>query len=268
MTIDRHRMPSDYYWTLGLPRHAADSDVRKAYRKLAMRWHPKNFPEEDRLEAAAKFRAISEAYDVLSNKKRRMLYDKYGSQGFLDCTDVGIDIDLSRLADAQSTSTGNAATMKDARGCGTPCKQLRDPEELFYETFGCKEPRAVKNGFTPQEYKHGIDDENAYSGFLHDSHRFEHTFPGFPQPSRKVALESPRRTPGVQRVVTSYQGSVFSSPTDQGDYLTLAESDAMVNGRRVVTERRILNGHEIMTVKEDGVLVSKTVDGEPRDLSS
>ena len=41
----------------------------------------------------------------------------------------------------------------------------------------------------------------------------------------------------VVRVVTSYKGSVFSSPTDDGDYLTLARSDAIVNGRQVVTKR-------------------------------
>ena len=86
-------------------------------------------------------------------EKHRLLYDKYGSQGFLDCIDVGIDIDRIDLtrsnAAVKSTLNGfvkDTVAMKDARGtCGTPYKQLNDPYEVFYETFGYREPPL--NGF-------------------------------------------------------------------------------------------------------------------------
>jgi len=64
---------------LGVPRDASDVDIKKAYKRLAMQWHPdKNQNKKE--EAEAKFREISEAYHVLSNKDERNKYDMYGSE--------------------------------------------------------------------------------------------------------------------------------------------------------------------------------------------
>jgi len=73
-------MKTDYYTVLGVPRNADAATLKKAYRKLAMKWHPDKNPNN--VEAAqAKFQEISEAYDVLSDPKKRELYDKYGEEG-------------------------------------------------------------------------------------------------------------------------------------------------------------------------------------------
>jgi DnaJ-class molecular chaperone len=71
---------SDYYNILGVTRGATDDDLKRAYRKLAMRWHPdKN--ADDAENAAQKFQEIAEAYEVLSDREKRAIYDQYGEEG-------------------------------------------------------------------------------------------------------------------------------------------------------------------------------------------
>ncbi|MCF6188124.1 MAG: DnaJ domain-containing protein [Desulfobulbaceae bacterium] len=70
----------DYYETLGVAKGAAQDEIKKAYRKLALKYHPdKNAGNK---EAEEKFKKISEAYAVLSDKEKREEYDTYGSSGF------------------------------------------------------------------------------------------------------------------------------------------------------------------------------------------
>jgi hypothetical protein len=57
-------MGVDYYKVLGVDRGAGDDDLKKAYHKLAMRWHPDKNPTNNKKEAEAKFKQISEAYEV------------------------------------------------------------------------------------------------------------------------------------------------------------------------------------------------------------
>ena len=74
-------MSKDFYKILGLSRDATSDDIKKAYRKLAIRWHPdKNQDKAD--EATEKFKEIAEAYDVLSSPSKRRTYDMFGSDGF------------------------------------------------------------------------------------------------------------------------------------------------------------------------------------------
>jgi DnaJ-class molecular chaperone len=73
-------MGRDYYAILGVPRDADAAALKKAYRKLAMKWHPDKNP--DNVEAAqAKFQEISEAYDVLNDPEKRQVYDQFGEEG-------------------------------------------------------------------------------------------------------------------------------------------------------------------------------------------
>ena len=75
----------DYYKALELPRSATEADIKKAYRKLALKWHPvfvlSNLQDKnpDNKEAATKkFKEIAEAYEVLSKPEKKSHYDKYG----------------------------------------------------------------------------------------------------------------------------------------------------------------------------------------------
>ena len=69
----------DYYHLLNINRSATETDIKKAYRKLAMEFHPDVNTEK---EAEEKFKAISEAYTVLSNRQKRQIYDQTGNTNF------------------------------------------------------------------------------------------------------------------------------------------------------------------------------------------
>ncbi|XP_073150065.1 uncharacterized protein [Henckelia pumila] len=73
-------MGVDYYKILQVDRNATDDDLKKSYRKLAMKWHPDKNPNNKKA-AEAKFKEISEAYEVLSDSQKRQVYDQYGEEG-------------------------------------------------------------------------------------------------------------------------------------------------------------------------------------------
>jgi len=68
----------DYYEVLGVARDASADDVKKAYRKLALKWHPDRHKAEDREKAEAEFKRVNEAYEVLSDPEKRKRYDQFG----------------------------------------------------------------------------------------------------------------------------------------------------------------------------------------------
>ena len=73
-------MPTDHYQTLGVSRTATDAEIKKAYRKLALKWHPDKNP--DNQEAAqAKFQEVGNAFNVLSDPEKKKMYDQFGDAG-------------------------------------------------------------------------------------------------------------------------------------------------------------------------------------------
>src|SRR3990167_8471700 len=72
-------MKRDYYDVLGLQRSADDNEIKKAYRKLALQFHPDRNSGDHAAEE--KFKEASEAYEVLSDAEKRRIYDQYGHQG-------------------------------------------------------------------------------------------------------------------------------------------------------------------------------------------
>ena len=73
-------MSDDYYKTLGVDKTASSSEIKKAYRKLALKYHPDKTKGDKALET--KFKGISEAYAVLSDTEKRKQFDTYGSENF------------------------------------------------------------------------------------------------------------------------------------------------------------------------------------------
>ena len=73
-------MAEDYYQLLGVKKDASDEEIKKAYRKLAMKYHPDHTKGDKAAEE--KFKKISEAYAVLSDKEKRKEYDTFGAEGF------------------------------------------------------------------------------------------------------------------------------------------------------------------------------------------
>jgi molecular chaperone DnaJ len=129
----------DYYKTLGVPKNASAADVKKAYRRLAQKWHPD--ANRGNKEAEERFKEISAAYDVLGDQERRQQYDRvrdmaasgfggfrgapggtrarpgagfpFGAEGFGGFADVG---DLGDLFDVFGSRGGRTRTRQSSRG--------------------------------------------------------------------------------------------------------------------------------------------------------
>ena len=73
---------ADFYGVLDVQKGATDSDLKRAYRKLARRWHPDKNPGDP--EANNKFQEVSRAYEVLIDREKRAIYDQYGEDGLVN----------------------------------------------------------------------------------------------------------------------------------------------------------------------------------------
>uniref|UniRef100_A0A452ZW98 J domain-containing protein n=1 Tax=Aegilops tauschii subsp. strangulata TaxID=200361 RepID=A0A452ZW98_AEGTS len=126
-------MGLDYYKILGVDKAASDDDLKKAYRKLAMKWHPDKNPTNKK-EAESKFKQISEAYEVLSDSQKRAVYDQYGEEGLKgQVPPPGAGGGAGGPAGATFFSTG-------ADGPTAFRFNPRNAEDIFAEFFGSSSP--------------------------------------------------------------------------------------------------------------------------------
>ena len=77
-------MNTEYYDLLGISSNADESQIKKAYRKLAIKYHPDKSPEDKKEEYTEKFKEITEAYEVLSDAKKKKMYDQFGKDAIND----------------------------------------------------------------------------------------------------------------------------------------------------------------------------------------
>ena len=97
----------DYYEVLGIDRSASDDDIKKAFRKLAFKYHPDHNREE---EAGDAFKEVNEAYETLSDREKRSMYDRYGHTGAESSYNRGFEgMDLSGFGDIFDAFFGGAA---------------------------------------------------------------------------------------------------------------------------------------------------------------
>src|SRR5881296_1249170 len=141
-------MKRDYYEILGVSRSASEDDIKKAYRKLALRYHPDRNPE-DRHEAEERFKEISEAYQVLSDAERRSLYDRFGHAAFQQGAPGGAGFDFGGnfediIGDLFGDFFGTGRT-RGGRGRMRRGQDLRYDLEISFEeaAFGCEKTIAV-----------------------------------------------------------------------------------------------------------------------------
>ena len=85
----------DYYEVLGVAKNATDEEIKKAYRKLAKKYHPDANPD-NKQEAEAKFKEVNEAYEVLSDSQKRQMYDQFGQMVHIHILQVDL-MDLVTL---------------------------------------------------------------------------------------------------------------------------------------------------------------------------
>ncbi|KAM7490327.1 hypothetical protein LguiA_033248 [Lonicera macranthoides] len=134
-------MGVDYYEMLNVEKNATDDDLKKAYRKLAMKWHPDKNPN-DKAEAEAKFKEISEAYEVLSDPQKRSIYDQYGEEGLKDMPPTG--------------SSGSGGF----RNGFNP----RNAEDIFAEFFGSS-PFAFGSGGAGRSMRYQSDNSGGFGNY-------------------------------------------------------------------------------------------------------
>jgi len=111
----------DYYEVLGVQRNAGVEDIKRAYRKGALKYHPDNF-KGDKAEAETKFKELAEAYEVLSDPEKRRIYDRHGhaglrGRGVHDFSSMGFGDIFSMFEDIFSgMGFGGAARPRRDRG--------------------------------------------------------------------------------------------------------------------------------------------------------
>lgn len=123
-------MGQDYYAILQLTRSATDADIKKAYRKLALKYHPQRNPEPG---SDLHFKQVAEAYDILSSRQRRALYDQFGEEGLKN----GVP----------TTKEGHFTSGYVFHG---------DPERVFKEFFGGDNPYSELYEVSPHEIDMGF----------------------------------------------------------------------------------------------------------------
>src|SRR5205823_1346277 len=134
----------DYYEVLGVNRDAAEEDLKKSYRRLAMKWHPDRNPENPRAEEH--FKEAKEAYEVLCDPQKRSAYDQFGH--------AGVDPHAAAGAGQVRVSQGPfsiAQTCPRCHGSGSiiahPCVQCSGNGRIkLQKTLAVKIPAGVDEG--------------------------------------------------------------------------------------------------------------------------
>ncbi|KAM3861899.1 dnaJ homolog subfamily B member 2 [Diretmus argenteus] len=226
----------DYYDVLGVPRTASQEDIKKAYRKQALRWHPDKNPD-NKEEAEKKFKEVAEAYEVLSDKSKREAYDTYGN-------------DRMRHRGSSSSPTDFPS---DFPGFTFT---FRSPDEVFREFFGGQDPFASF-----------FDDFSSFGG-IHG-----HGFHGHQSSSSRLGPSRFFSFPSAGVEFTSFSSSMGgldgmdSMGGGMGMFKSVSTSTRIVNGKRTTTKKIKENGQERTEIEEDGVLKTVLINGVEDEMA-
>lgn len=143
----------DYYKILQVEKNAKDEDLKKAYRKLAMKWHPDKNPNNKK-DAEAKFKQISEAYEVLSDPQKRAIYDQYGEEGL-----------KGQVPPPGAGGPGGATFFQTGDGPNVFRFNPRNANDIFAEFFGGSSPFGGTGGGGSRFGMFGGGDDMMFSSF-------------------------------------------------------------------------------------------------------
>ena len=149
-------MKKDYYDILGIPKDATVQQIKKKYRSLALKYHPDRVEEKEKAASEEKFKEITEAYGVLSDPKKRELYDRHGHAGIdqnFTADDIFRGADFGDLGDIFSQFFGGGGSGGGGGGFG----------DIFGGGGGGHARQRVQRGRDIQ-YEIDIKLEEAFSG--------------------------------------------------------------------------------------------------------
>lgn len=132
---------SDYYDILGVSKSSSQEEIKKAYRKQAIEWHPDKH-KDDKEVAEKRFKEINEAYQVLSDSSKRQAYDQFGHQAFRPGGAPGAQGFPGQGPFTQSGKHGPFTYTYTTSGGGTPFAgfDFGDPFDIFEQFFGGGSP--------------------------------------------------------------------------------------------------------------------------------
>ena len=128
-------MGRDFYKILGVTRSSTEQEIKKAYKKLALKWHPDRVEPAKKDEAQAKFQEIGEAFDVLTDPEKKRIYDQVGEDGLK----MGGGGGGSSEDGGMSGAGGSGRTFHFRPGGGG----FRGADDIFREMFGTGDPFAA-----------------------------------------------------------------------------------------------------------------------------
>ncbi|CAB3224530.1 unnamed protein product [Arctia plantaginis] len=231
----------DYYRVLGVSRTATESEIKKSYRKLALKWHPDKNPDNAD-EANRRFKEISEAYEVLSDERKRRVYDQYGKEGL-------------------NNGRGRRSTADDDYDFGYASFPFtfRDPEEVFREFFGGSpfgDLFAEINGHG-HHHRHGRRS--------HPSTSLTSSLFGFGMPGLDDIFAHANSNGNTFTSFSTFNSSLAGPGS--ANMRSTTTTTRVVNGKKITTKKVTENGRETVMSYENGVLKSKTVNGVPQSLT-
>ncbi|CCD73957.1 J domain-containing protein [Caenorhabditis elegans] len=231
------------YITLGISSTSDDVEIKKAYRKLALKWHPdKHTDDKSKEEAEQKFKKIAQAYEILTDKKKRADLDRTENPG------------LHR----RRSTPGGMHRMHSH-------DMFRSPFDIFREFFGNRDP--FENVFFDDAFT--FPDVDSYA-FKHPPRSADFTtknhYHRFPSSRVHIFYDENKNTKERDDKNTFSTVIRFSSPTEPGKNATVRKtstSTKLVDGKKIVT-KTVENGDEhIVEVHEDGELKCRTVTTPP-----
>jgi len=231
----------DYYDILGISKSASDAEIKRAYRKLALEWHP------DRNKAAnanEKFKEINEAYAVLSNKDKRAAYDQFGHSAFAPGGGMG-SAGQGPFGGFRQQGPFTYTYSTGGFEGGSPFGDFIDPFEIFEQFFGGTAFSGMRGRARREVYEISISFDEAMRGV-----------------TKEVMLPRGRAGEGSEKRTIKIPAGV-----DTGSRIRFDEFDIVVDVKKDRRFQRqgddLIREHELTFAKAalGGVEEVETIDG-------
>ncbi|XP_014252782.1 dnaJ homolog subfamily B member 6-like isoform X2 [Cimex lectularius] len=267
----------DYYKVLELTKGCSTADIKKAYRRLALKWHPDKNPDNPE-EANKKFKEISEAYEVLSDDGKRKIYDEHKANG-KTTNSSGYHHHYYHHHHSKPRTSPFRSFFH------TPFHRFFDKKRRMYDQYGReglndRMPRGRSRTFNDADDLEGLfgfpftfrDPEDVFREFFGNSGLFRDVGGGRHGMDSLSTIFSPfgfnmgADMFGDNSSFTSFSTS-FGSGMGGNVSKRTSTSTRFIDGKKITTKKVVENGKETVMQYENDVLKSKTVNGVKQSLS-